>query len=188
MRWVLAALSLVLPIVPFTILMPSASSPGLVIILVILSIGIVGLLMNNPSMESWAALIIALLVSITSQGYVPYLLHAMLIPIQNAVMFNGSIVIIEYSLVTSQLYGSYVRYIRELSARGYDRGEVNEAVNELIEWVLALLAVSLLISLAIYYVVAVVTTPLIDPFTALVIFAVTYIVISRYVLSRMRGS
>ncbi|WP_243666914.1 hypothetical protein [Vulcanisaeta sp. JCM 16159] len=144
--------------------------------------------MNNISAESWVALITALIISITSQGYIPYILHVVLIPLRSPALFDGSIVIIEYSLITSQLYGNYVRYMREFSSRGYDEDEVKYALNELVRWVLIFLTISLSASLIIYYAIVVTTVPLIDPFTALVIFAVTYIVISRYLLTRIRGS
>ncbi|WP_243675265.1 hypothetical protein [Vulcanisaeta distributa] len=129
--------------------------------------------MNSLSVESWIALIMALAISVISQGYIPYILHTVLIPLQNTVVFNGSIIVIEYSLILSQLHGNYVRYMRELSSRGYDENEVNNALNDLVKWLLIFLTISLLVSFIIYYVITAVTVPLIDPFTSLVIFAVT---------------
>ncbi len=102
-------------------------------------------------------------------------------------VFDGSIIIIEYSLILSQLYNNYVRYMREFSSKGYDEDEVNNALNSLIKWILIFLTIFLLASFTIYYVITMMTVPLIDPFTALVIFAVTYIVISRYLLTRIKG-
>ena len=188
MRRVLAVLSLILPVTPFTLLIPNDVSIALILIAVILSIGVIGLLMNNLSAESWIALVVALIISVTSQGYIPYTLHVVLIPSQGLVMFDGSIVLVEFSLILSQLYGNYVRYAREFSNRGYDEDEVNNALNDLTKWLLVFLTISLLASLIIYYVITMVSIPLVDPFTALVAFAVTYIVISRYLLTKIRGS
>ena len=188
MRRVLAVLSLVLPVTPFTLLIPNDASIALILIAAILSIGVIGLLMNNLSAESWTALAVALIMSVTSQGYIPYILHVALIPPQSLTMFNGSIVIVEYSLVLSQLYGNYVRYAREFGSRGYDEDEVNNALNGLTKWLLVFLTISLSVSLIIYYVITMASIPLIDPFTALVIFAVTYMVISRYLITRIRSS
>ncbi|WP_054842346.1 hypothetical protein [Vulcanisaeta distributa] len=189
MRQVLAALSLVLPpVIPFIVLMLSSPSISLILIAITLSIGLIGLLMGNLSAESWVALIMALIISVMSQGYVPYILHMALIPSQGLTAFDGSIIIIEYSLILSQLYNNYVRYMREFSSRGgYDKDEVNNALNSLIKWILTFLTISLLASFTTYYVITTITVPLVDPFTALVIFAVTYIVISRYLLTKMKS-
>ncbi len=144
--------------------------------------------MGNLSVESWIALTMALIISVTSQGYVPYIFHVVLVqPPQGLTVFDGSIIIIEYSLILSQLYNNYVRYMREFSSKGYDKDEVNNALNSLIKWILIFLTISLLASFTIYYIITIVAVPLVDPFTALVIFAVTYIVISRYLLTRIKG-
>ena len=188
MRQVLAVLSLVLPVIPFILLIPNNTSIALILIAVILSIGVIGLLMNNLSAESWIALTIALIISVASQGYVPYILHMVLISPQGLTVFDGSIIIVEYSLVLSQLYSNYVRYTREFGSRGYDEDEVNNALNNLTKWLLVFLTISLLASLIIYYVITIMSIPLVDPFTALVVFAVTYIAISRYLLTKMRSS
>ena len=188
MRRVLAVLSLVLPVTPFALLIPNDVLIALILIAVTLSIGVIGLLMNNLSAESWTALVVALIISVTSQGYIPYTLHVALIPSQGLVMFDGSIVLVEFSLILSQLYGNYVRYAREFGSRGYDEDEVNNALNDLTKWLLVFLTISLLASLIIYYVITIMSIPLVDPFTALVVFAVTYIAISRYLLTKMRSS
>ena len=188
MRQVLAVLSLILPAIPFILLIPNDSSIALILIAVILSIGVIGLLMNNLSAESWIALVVALMISVTSQGYIPYILHVVLISPHGLTMFDGSIIIVEYSLILSQLYSNYVKYTREFSSRGYDKDEISNALNSLVKWLLIFLTISLLASLIVYYVITTVSVPLIDPFTALVIFAVTYIVISRYLLTKIRGS
>ncbi|BDR91294.1 hypothetical protein [Vulcanisaeta souniana] len=188
MKQILIILSLALPLVPPTILLPSNTLLGSIAMILTASLGLVGLIMNRLAIESWASLILMLVISLTSQGYVPYILHSSLTQIWNPALLNGLIVVIEYSLVSSQLYGNYVKYMRELSNRGYDKAEVNNALDNLVKWIMALLTIALTLSLAFYYVITMVTIPLADPFTALVVFAVTYIVITRYVITRIRSS
>ena len=188
MKQILAILSLALPLIPPIILLPSNALLGLIVIILTASLGLAGLIMNRLTIESWTSLILSLIISIISQGYIPYILHTSLTQIWDPALFNGSIVVIEYSLVSSQLYENYVKYMREFSSRGYDKAEVNNTLNNLVKWIMTLLTIALAISLALYYVITMVTIPLVDPFTALVVFAVTYIVISRYVIMRIKSS
>ncbi|MGC8606053.1 MAG: hypothetical protein ACP5GZ_01130 [Vulcanisaeta sp.] len=188
MRQVLITLSLILPIIPFIAIIPSSPLLSLIIIGIVFSTGLIGLLINNLTIESWFSLILALIISLISQGYIPFIFHVVLIPLQNPELFNGLVIMIEYSLVSSQLYKSYMKYIKEFGSRGFDKNEVNYALNNLVKWIMSFLTIALAISLTIYYIMVIITIPLVDPFTALVIFAITYITISRYLLTKMRSS
>ncbi|MGC8542855.1 MAG: hypothetical protein ACP5NQ_02840 [Vulcanisaeta sp.] len=188
-RQTLLMISIILPAIPFIILLILGDVVmGLSLMLITIAIGLIGALLNNPQSSSWFSLIMSLIISLASQGYIPYVFHIALVQITNPALFNGSIVLVEFSLISSYLYRNYLKYTKEFSSKGYDKAEFNYALNELSKWILTLLGIALAITLALYYVITTTPVLMIDPFTALVIFAAAYIVISRYVIARIRSS
>lgn len=179
---------IILPTVPFIALtILGYPSIGALILIVVFAINLVGLLTNNPHYGSLFSLITALIISLASQGYVLYITHTALIPLQSPGIFNISVLAPEYSLVLSYLYRSYRRYIDELKSRGFDKVEVDRELNALIRHVLAILTIALLTAVMLYYLMIEMSMPVIDPFTALVVFAVIYAVISRYIITRVKS-
>jgi len=179
---------IVLPIVPFLILvMLGYQSLGFLIITVLIVVGLVGVAVNSPHYESWLSLITSLIISVASQGYLPYVMHITLIALQNPGLFNASVLAPEYSLTLSYLYRSYNKYAREFRTKGFDNVEVNRELNMMIKHTLAILTTALLITAVLYYLIIEASIPIIDPFTALVIFTVAYLIIFRYVMARIRS-
>ncbi|MFB6470195.1 MAG: hypothetical protein TU36_003020 [Vulcanisaeta sp. AZ3] len=189
MRPFLLVISITLPIVPFIILLGMGDALlGLFLIAVLLIVGLLGILTNNLHYESWLSLILTSIISLVSQGYIPYVFHIALAQITNKALYNGSIVLPEYSLIISYFYKSYMKYTREFGKKGFDEVEYNKELNALITWTTALITAALVVSLALYYLITKITYTVLDPFTALLLLAITYIIIHRYIMSKVRSS
>lgn len=163
---------------------------GIILLMITIALGIYGLLRGNMVPESLFVFIAILIVTILDEGYIPFLMHTELFPISSngLPIINISIAFVEYSLVLAQLSDFVYKYKREFEAKGYDKNVINKALSALASWTLALTTIALLVSLMLYLVFMTRSIYLIDPFTALLIFTIAYLVIMRYLYSKIQAS
>ncbi|MCY0859680.1 MAG: hypothetical protein OWQ54_04545 [Sulfolobaceae archaeon] len=188
-RPLLLPIVVLLPLIPFIILtIQGDTTLGLIGLITIVAFEGIGVLKDSFHYASWASIVIAAIISITSQGYIPYLIHIALVRNQDVALFDGSIIAPEYAMVLSYLYRSYSRYNKELNVKGFDKEEVNRELNSLSISLLLILTSALLVSILVYYIILISTISIIDPFTALVISAIVFILIARYITNKIRSS
>ncbi len=189
MRPLLIPIAVLLPLIPFIILITQGDTTlGLIGLIIVAAFEGIGVLKDSFHYASWASIVITAIISIASQGYIPYLTHITLARIQDVALFDGSIIAPEYSMVLSYLYSSYNRYNKELNVKGFDKEEVNRELNSLSISLLLILTSAFLVSVLVYYIISISTISIIDPFTALVVSAIVFILIARYITNKIRSS
>ncbi len=191
MRLALISVSVIFPLLPFIALLAQGSEAiGLA------GIALVGLVEalsaarrgENLNHASWSSLILVMLISLLSQGYIPYLLHVALTSVQNIAVFDASMLFPQYSLVVSYIYKSYSRYARELSIKGFEEGEVSAELNSLAGSLLIILSSAAAASIALYCAITSFRLFGVDPFTALITASAFFILTARYIINRIKGS
>ncbi len=187
MRTILITLSVILPMVPFIIiLLMGYATLGLVMIAIIGAVGAISILRNNLHYASWFSLILTSFISISSQGYVPFIFHIALIRVTNIPLFNGSIIAPEYSLVLAYMNKLYSRYAKEFDVKGFDKKETESELSALSRSIISIITLAFILSVIVYVGISKASILVLNPFIALIIFAIIFIIISRYVIERIR--
>ncbi|WP_069807238.1 hypothetical protein [Vulcanisaeta thermophila] len=192
MRPIITSLALVLPLIPFALLIYYGYSitqyVALAFMAIALGLGINGLFRGGMVRESLFAFVSLFIIIILGEGYIPFLIHMDLMPInpQGIPAVNYSLVVLEFSIIMAQLSELNSRYWRMLRERNYDERVVSEALWKLNTWVVGLSSLALAVALGLYFLITSKPMGVMDPFTALLIFAVAYLIIVRYIYSRLR--
>lgn len=188
MRAQLTLASIILPLIPYVIVLLYGDSTARVISLTFMGlsvvIGVLGAMRSNPLAESLVAVVFISLVSILSSGYLVYSIHTYLLYINSIglTILGYSIVFVELAIVSSMMLRMYNRLYSELISRGYNEDEVKGELSEFTKHVMGISAIVLVISVLIYLLINAVAVSIIDPVTALVIFLIVYVILLRYVI------
>ncbi|AOL17857.1 hypothetical protein BFU36_12125 [Sulfolobus sp. A20] len=187
MRPTLISLSIILPMLPFIIiLLMGYTTLGIVIISIIGAIGAISLLRNNLHYASWFSLILTSFISILSQGYIPFVFHIALIRISDIPLFNGSIIAPEYSLILAYMDKLYSRYVKEFNLKGFDKKEIESELSALSRSIISIITLAFTLSVIVYIGITKANILSLNPFIALIIFAIIFIIISRYLIEKIR--
>ncbi|WP_291765850.1 hypothetical protein [Caldivirga sp. UBA161] len=188
MRTQLILISIILPLIPYVIVLLYGDSVAKVISLAFMGlsvvIGVLGAIRGSPLAESLVAVIFISLVSILSSGYLVYSTHTYLLYISpiGLTMLGYSIGFVELAIVSSMMLRMYNRLYSELTGKGYNEDEVRGELSEFTKNVMGVSAIVLAFSIIIYLLISSVSVSIIDPVTALVIFLIIYVVLLRYVM------
>lgn len=191
MRSIITHIALIIPLIPPILIIYSSNNLitqylGIAILIITIALGINGLIRGKIITESLFSFISMLIITILDEGYIPILTHIYLFPIQNNIpLINTSVVLTEYSIIIAQLSDFLRKYEKELITKGYEKDVVNEVMAKFATWTIALSTIAMLISVGIYLVLTIKLLYIIDPFTALLIFTVAYLIIVRYLYNKI---
>ena|SRR5487761_959273 len=138
---------------------------------------------------AWAILGLVLFVLILASGYIPLAAGFSLeINLSLVQIVSLSVVLVEIGIVFSMMFGNYKVYSTELKKAGYDEAEFHSELRSFDRFLILLGIAAAGISFGIYFLFSILPAIGIDALTGLVIAAVIYFVIARYVLSQRRAS
>jgi hypothetical protein len=134
---------------------------------------------------AWLVFAFVLLVLIIASGYIPVAASYTLGFTRNLISIVAlCIVAVEVGIVVSMMFGNYKIYAKDLKKAGYDEKEFETELYSFNRFIVLLILASIGASLGAYFLFAVLPSVGIDTLSALVISAIIYFVIARYVLSQ----
>jgi hypothetical protein len=162
---------------------------GIVIILLAALMMPFGLFVRGGiSKLAWAIFGLVLFVLILASGYIP-------VAGGFSIGFNLgldeivslTVLLVETGIVFSMMFGNYKVYSTDLKKAGYDEEEFHSELRSFDRFLILLVLAALGISFGIYFLFSILPTVGIDTLTGLVMAAVIYFVIARYILSQRRA-
>lgn len=139
---------------------------------------------------AWLVLGFVLFVLVIGSGYIPVAASYTLGFTTDLVSTVAlCVVLVEVGIVISMMFGNYKVYSKDLKKAGYDEEEFEFELYSFNRFMFLLILASIGASVGAYFLFAFLPRVGIDTLSALVISAIIYFVIARYVLSqRVRGS
>ncbi len=134
---------------------------------------------------AWIVFGFILFVLILASGYIP-LAGGFSLGFDSSLIEIVSlcVVIVEIGIIFSTMFGNYKVYSNELKKAGYDEEEFHSELHTFDKFLVLLAAASAGISFGIYFLFSILPAIGIDALTGLVITAIVYFVIARYLLTR----
>jgi hypothetical protein len=137
----------------------------------------------------WIVLVLVLFVLALASGYIA-------IAGGFSLGFNTSLIelvsltvlLVEMGIFFSMMYGNYLVYFTELKKAGYDEAEFHSELHSFDRFLILLTLASAGISIGIYFLFSILPSVGIDALTGLIISAIIYFVIARYVMSQRKAT
>jgi len=134
---------------------------------------------------AWLVFAFVMFVLVIASGYIPVAASYSLGFTTNLVSIVAlCVVAVEVGIVVSMMFGNYKIYAKDLKKAGYDEEEFERELYSFNRFIVLLVLASLGASLGAYFLFAVLPSVGIDTLSALVISAIIYFIIARYVLSQ----